>query len=348
MTAVIGASHVLCSIGSGTGQVWAAAQAGIGRIGNSHVMDRNFEPIQMGLVPEDALGELDPDIDKLPLPSRARRMLRLAAQSFQAVASNLGRPVSVFIGLPELSDTEAPWLKHFPAYLQKLAGVAVDRERSLIVPKGRASALLALERALEALRADRSAVVVVGGIDTYLDLRLLATLDAEQRILGPRVMDGFIPGEGAAFYALSGEGAAHGQRGRSVVVHGAASSMDQGHRYGSEPARGEGLAAALDSMRRHSPAPGPVTTTFGGFNGESFDAKLWGVARLRHNDYFSKQMLIDHPADKFGDTGAATGAILVAMAAHALIAGARSGPALVWAASDRESRGCALMSLDRQ
>jgi len=73
MSAVIGASHVLCSIGSGTDQVWAAARAGIGRIVNSHVMDRHFEPIQMGLVPEDALGELNPEIEKLPLPSRARR-----------------------------------------------------------------------------------------------------------------------------------------------------------------------------------------------------------------------------------------------------------------------------------
>ena len=56
--AVIGATHVLCSIGSGTDQAWASARAGIARIGSSHVMDRHFEPIQMGLVPEDALGEL--------------------------------------------------------------------------------------------------------------------------------------------------------------------------------------------------------------------------------------------------------------------------------------------------
>ena len=344
MSAVIGASHVLCSIGSGTDQVWATARAGIGRIVNSHVMDRNFDPIQMGLVPEDALGELNPEIDKLPLPSRARRMLRLAAPSFQSVAKDVGSPLQVFIGLPELSDTEAPWLKHFPSYLQKLTDVPVDRARSVIVPKGRASALLALERALEALQTDPSAAVVVGGVDTYLDLRLLASLDAEQRILGPRVMDGFIPGEGAAFYQLSEEAASKNGKSDGVVVHGAASSTDPGHRYGSEPARGEGLAAALDALRQRSPSAGPIATTFSGFNGESFDAKLWGVARLRHDDYFSKQMLIDHPADKLGDGGAASGAILVSLAAKSLVTGTRSGPALIWAASDRESRGCAVVS----
>src|SRR5687767_4181226 len=118
MTAVIGATHVLCSIGNGTDQVWASARAGIGRIASSHVMDRYFEPIQMGLVPEDALAPLPPEIEALPLPSRARRMLRLAAPSFQAVAEDLTQPVRVFVGLPELAD--APWLIHVPAYLQIL------------------------------------------------------------------------------------------------------------------------------------------------------------------------------------------------------------------------------------
>jgi len=347
VSAVIGASHVLCSIGSGTDQVWAAVRAGIGRIVNSYVMDRNFDPIQMGLVPEDALGELNPEIEQLPLPSRARRMLRLAAPSFQSVAKDIGQPVVLFIGLPELRDTEAPWLKHFPSYLQKLTDVPVDRARSVIVPKGRASALLALERALETLQADPAAVAVVGGVDSYLDLRLLATLDAEGRILGPRVMDGFIPGEGAAFFALSGENASNARTGGRLVVHGAASSMDPGHRYGSEPARGEGLAVALDTLREQSSSPAPVGTTFAGFNGENFDAKLWGVARLRHNDFFSKDMQIDHPADKFGDTGAAVGAILMTLAAKSLATATRPGPALVWAASDREPRACALISATR-
>jgi 3-oxoacyl-[acyl-carrier-protein] synthase-1 len=344
VSAVIGASHVLCSIGSGTDQVWAAVRAGIGRIVNSHVMDRNFDPIQMGLVPEDALGELNPEIEQLPLPSRARRMLRLAAPSFQSVAKDIGQPVVLFIGLPELRDTEAPWLKHFPSYLQKLTDVPVDRARSVIVPKGRASALLALERALETLQADPAAVAVVGGVDSYLDLRLLATLDAEGRILGPRVMDGFIPGEGAAFFALSGAGTSKDLTSGRLVVHGAASSMDAGHRYGTEPARGEGLAVALDLLRQ-APPPAPIETTFAGFNGESFDAKLWGVARMRHNDFLAPGMVVDHPADKFGDAGAATGAILVALAAKSLMSRGRPGPALVWAASDREPRACAVVSV---
>lgn len=347
MTATIGATHVLCSIGGGTDQVWASHRAGIARIGNSHVMDRHFDAIQMGLVPEDALAKLGPDIEKLPLPSRARRMLGLAAPPFQAVAKDLPQPVPVFVGLPEIRRDEAPWLTHVLTYLQNLTGVRVDDKRSVLVPGGRAAALMALERALNLLQSEPSATVVVGGVDSYLDLRLLSTLDGEQRILGPRVMDGFIPGEGAAFYVLSGTAAPSGDtNGHRVVVNGAASAMDPGHRYGKEPARGEGLAAALDNLReRLEQPPAPIATTFAGFNGENFEAKIWGVARLRHNDFFAPDMVLEHPADKFGDAGAAMGAILIALAAKALSTGTRSGPALVWAASDRDPRACAVVSV---
>jgi len=346
MTAVIGATHVLCSIGSGTDQVWASARAGIGRIASSHVMDRYFEPIQMGLVPEDALGTLVPEIESLPLPSRARRILKLAAPSLRAVAKDLDRPVPVFIGLPELTHEEAPWLKHVPEYLQRLTGVRVDRERSVVVPRGRAAALMALELAVNVVRTGTAREVIVGGVDSYLDLWLLSTLDAEQRILGPRVMDGFIPAEGAAFFLLSANAPSVHVNESRVVVNAAASAMDAGHRYGGSPARGEGVANALAETRQRMQQPlAPIATTFAGFNGESLDAKLWGVARLRHNDFFSPETVVEHPADKFGDAGAAMGAILVALAAKSLTSGTRPGPALVWAASDGELSACAVVSV---
>jgi 3-oxoacyl-[acyl-carrier-protein] synthase-1 len=270
-------------------------------------------------------------------------MLRLATPSLQAVAKGLDGPVPIFVGLPALTPEEAPWIVHVPAYLQKLANVPIDLQHSAIVPHGRAAGLMALELAINALQSNSLSTVIVGGVDTHLDLRLLGMLDAEQRILGARVMDGFVPGEGAAFVVLSGRSAGKGPH---AVVNSVASSMDEGHRYGTAPARGEGLANAMTQLRqRAGQLPGQIGTTFAGFNGESFDSKLWGVARMRHNDFFAPAMVIDHPADKFGDAGAATGAILMALAATSLTVGARQGPALVWAASDREPRACALVSI---
>ncbi len=344
MTAVIVGSSVLCAAGRGAEQLWASARAGIARIGSSPVLDRNREPIRMGLVPEEALEpELPPELELLPLPSRARRMLRLAGPALRSIVECAGpAPARLYLGLPQLSAGQAPWIKGFALHLAKLAGMTLDAPNSRVVPAGRAAALTALELALQALELDPGRPVVVGGVDTCLDLRLLASLEAEGRILGSGVMDGFIPGEGAAFVVLAA--AAPSDR-SAISVEAVASASDPGHRGGPEPARGEGLAQALELLRgRLRRAVQPVETTVAGLNGESFDAKAWGVARLRHADFFAPRMALEHPADCFGDAGAATGAILLALASRALAVRDRPGPALVWAASDGESRACALLS----
>jgi 3-oxoacyl-[acyl-carrier-protein] synthase-1 len=339
MSAIITSSNVLCPIGRGSAQAWASARAGIARIVSSDVMDRHFESIQMGLVPPDALEPLAPDIDGLPLPARARRMLQLAKPALQGLTVDASAPLRLFLGTPRLSASEAPWLRHFPQYLQILTGVPIDLARSVVIPQGRAAALLALEAALAALNGDPSSPVLVGGVDTFLDLKLLSMLGGEGRLLGPRVMDGFIPGEGAGFLAIASSGS-------GIAVEAVANCNDAGHRYGSAPARGEGLAEALAVMRSRLPSPdNPVGVTFAGFNGEGFEAKLWGVAHLRHRDFFAPAMSLEHPADKYGDAGAATGALLSAMATVALRDGSRAGPALIWAASDYEPRACALLSI---
>ena len=279
MSAIIGATHVLCSIGNGTEQVWASARAGIARIRSSHVLDKWSEPIRMGLVPDEALGELTADIQKLPLPFRARRILKIAAPCLAAAAKDLEGPLRIFVGLPELTAGEAPWLRHFPAYLGHLTGLRVDSQ-SEVIPAGRASGLLAVERALAHLHSGEGGTAVVGGVDSFLDFKLLAGLEDEGRILEDPVMDGLIPGEGGAFLVLHQDRDATEKR---IVLQAVGSAMDAGHRYGTKPATGEGLAMALEQLRQALPGPvSPIGVTFAGFNGENFDAKMRGVASLRH------------------------------------------------------------------
>src|SRR5207247_2908624 len=106
----------------------------------------------------------------------------------------------------------------------------------------------------------------------------------------------------------------------------------------------EGLAQALDNLIAGLPRPpAPIASIHAGFNGESFFAKEWGVARLRHSDRFAPSVSMEHSADCFGDAGAAMGALLVLLAHAALSRGDRGGPALVFSSSDREDRACALL-----
>ena len=343
---IVGTGAV-CAIGGGVQQISAAVRTGISGMAASSVHDRFFEPIKMALVPEDALVALQPAIEKLPLTSRQRRMLRLATPALQEAVAELAdlRQVPLFLGLPEAHPKRpAPVDAAFLQHLQTQTGLSFEAKSSQVFPNGRAAGLLALEAAMRCLTERRAEHVVVGSADTHLDLALLAELDAEQRLLGERVMDGFVPGEGAAFVLLHAP-AKPGRGGpAAIAVLSAASAQDAGHRYGDQPAKGEGLANALESMLEGLKTPPDlVRTTFAGINGESFGAKAWGVARLRHAALFDPDADIAHPADCFGDPGAAAGMLLLALAADMLDNEHKPGPALVWAASDGPATACAYL-----
>jgi 3-oxoacyl-[acyl-carrier-protein] synthase-1 len=348
---VIESTGGICSVGRGVAQIHASVRAGLGGFRASAIHDRNFDPITMALLPQDELEPLIASIDSRGYSSRLRRMIRLAAPAMRETAAAVadGTPaLPMFLGMPEprpdaLTIPDEEIVSAFAAQ----SGVAVDAAKSRLFPSGRAAALLALDAGARHLTATGASAVLVGGVDSYFDVGLIAELDAEQRILGSRVMDGFVPGEGAAFILLTAAPASESDdQPPRVTLLATGAAEDPGHRYGSEPARGEGLAHAMGALLTSlvSP-PAPIQSVFAGFNGENFPAKEWGVARLRHTDQFAPAARIDHPADCFGDAGAALGALLLVLGHAALIRGHRSGPALVFASSDRQQRACALLEL---
>lgn len=340
---ILGAGAV-CAIGGSVAQIDASVRMGYSAMQDSSVHDRYFEPIKMALVPEDQLVPLEASVDALPLTARQRRMLRLATPALQEAVEGLAdiERAPLYLGLPEAHPNRALILD--PGILKHLrvqASVHFDAANSRMFPRGRAAGLIALDEALSALHERRYDRIIVGGVDTFLDLALLGELDAERRLLGERVMDGFVPGEGAAFIVL---GPAQRTM-RSASILGAGTAVDKGHRYGSDPAKGEGLSEAIENtFASMTSAPAPISTTFAGLNGESFGAKEWGVARLRHASHFLPDADIVHPADCSGDTGAAAGTLLLAIAQHQLTQQTRQGPVLAWATSDGEDCASAYLT----
>jgi 3-oxoacyl-[acyl-carrier-protein] synthase I len=340
---ILGAGAV-CAIGGSVAQIDASVRMGYSAMQDSAVHDRYFEPIKMALVPEDQLAPLDPRIDALPLTARQRRMLRLATPALQEAVEGLTdiARAPLYLGLPEAHPNRALILD--PGLIKHLSlqtSVPFDAANSRKYARGRAAGLIALDEALSALHERRYERIIVGGVDTFLDLALLGELDAEKRLLGARVMDGFVPGEGAAFIVL---GPAQ-RTTRCVSILGAGTAVDKGHRYGDEPAKGEGLSEAIENtFANMTSPPSPISTTFASLNGESFGAKEWGVARLRHASHFQPNADIVHPADCTGDTGAAAGTLLLAIAQHQLIQQTCQGPILAWATSDGEDCASAYLT----
>lgn len=333
---------MLTPVGTGAKASAAAIDAGVARLTESDFYDDRFRPIVLGQVPDDELPAAVPALASQP--PLVQRLVRLAAPALAECAADLPRPesVPVFVALPETPGT--PEGAAFLRLLAAQSGVPFALATSRAFPLGRAGALVALEAALELLAEGDVTHAFVGGVDSHSSQARLDALVAEGRVLADGVMDGFVPGEGAGFVLLRDPAARPGGARPLARIEAVASAQEPGHRGSKEPFRGEGLAAAFARAWGGAPAELPaVRTTWAGFNGEGLFAKEWGTAYARHADRIAEDAEIRHPAECFGDTGAAFGALLVGFAALALAEGAAAGLSLVWSSSDGAPRAAALL-----
>ena len=337
---------MLTAIGLSAAQTASSARAGIARFAESSFFAKNGEPMTLALVPEEALAPVEELLDvEATWNNRAQRLLALAVPALQEALAGVEQPqtIPLFLGLP---DELAAQGAEFLASLAQVAEFEFDRTRSETICAGRAAGLLALDRALEFLANGRGPFAVVGGVDSYFDLDVLNALDAEDRVAGEGVMDGFIPGEGACFLLLGAPDAPRSTTDAELILISAPGlGIESGHRYSQEPHRGDGLAAAFAQLFSSAAAAHtPVHTVFAGYNGENSWAKEWGVAYLRNKEKFAEPFAFEHPVDCFGDPGAALGPLLIGLAARGMTKGYRSGPCLVWCGSDRDARGAVLVT----
>ena len=345
--ALIRGIGMMSAVGVGTAQTATSVAAGVARLTESSIHNRRFRPIVMGTVTEDDLPPLAEAVAATTgLTAAQLRLLRLGGAALKEAVADLADPkaVPLFLGAPEPTvGRPAPVDARFLELLAVQSGTAYAVVRSKAYPQGRAAGLYALAAGLRALASGDFGHVLVGAVDTYVDLMRLAQLDLEGRVLGEGVMDGFIPGEGACFLLLSAAGSAKSGGPAIARIEAVATASESGHRYSEEPYRGDGLAEAFEKLFEQAGKQPPVRTVWAGFNGENLNAKEWGTAFLRSKPKFAEELRTEHPVDCFGDPGAALGLLLVGIAAHGLAEGTVEGPALIWCSSDHEERAAALV-----
>ena len=346
---VIVGAGLVTPIGLTLPETAAAARARVARLRECGLHDRRFEPYVVGQVPDEGLPDLAPALAELPLQSREARMLRLAAVAIEEALAPLQSlkpgPVPLMLGLPEHHTTLALVPAHFLHRLTlQLPGV-LDRDASLAAPRGRAAGLGALPHASARLATGAPKYMLVGGVDSLVDPYVLGTLDMEGRIRHGANSDGFTPSEGAAMLLLT--------QARTAQAHGleplarvcaTGQGQEPGHLYADAPYLGEGLAAAVAQVFATDPPEAPVASVWCSFNGERYWAREFSVARTREARHFAPAHAMEHPAECFGDLGAAHGPALAALAAHALRHRYRGSPGLVLASSDRGDRAASLLA----
>ena len=331
------AMEMVTPIGIDAIQTAASVGAGISAYQASSSYNKRFNPMTMALVPDEALPPLEKELGELELglTSRQQRMLRLATLPIQYLSEScpLSQPVPLLLAGPEKfpgrrSIVSDKFLKQLQVQTQQV----FDLDNSYVFPHGRSGGFYVIEAAMLMLEQGICQHVMVGAVDSYLDLQLLGTLDADERILAEGVMDGFAPGEGAAFLILT---LANENSQIKLLPPGVAN--EAGHRYSKEPYKGDGLAAAVTDAL--APLAGQkVATVLAGFNGENFNAKEWGVSYIRNSQSIDPEFDIVHPADCLGDAGAALGLILAQLGIIGLQQDTYQGPILAWCSSELAQR----------
>ena len=333
-------------VGIGAQAVAAAVRAGINQYADSPLIRSSGEPYKMATVPDECLPELNSDAPDSKQRSHSnalyRRLLQLSKVAItEAVEmANIEKMIPLFLAVPEQrSGRPFPALEPFLKDLSTELAFPLDLLTSRIFPAGRASGIHALDEAIKLLLSSPLESIIVGGVDSFLDVVLLSHLDAESRLLSSASGRGFVPGEGAAFVVLKKTAEA------TIVIMPPGTGEEPGHYYSDDICLGEGLSNAVTSAVAQLESP--VNTVLCSLNGEPSHVKEWGTAQVRNSGAFSAGFNLQHPAECYGDLGAASATTLMGLSVIGLTKQHYQGPLLVWCASDREQRGAVIMSMNK-
>lgn len=317
----------------------AAVRAGISRLGfHPHLVDRHGDPMRVAM---DA--KLDPDLEG----QERMRVLgeRALGEACEAIHPVLHR-AAVFVGLPEpRPGWPAEAAEPFTRALVANVTPRVDPSRVHALPQGHAAGILAMARAIEALRTEACELAVVGGVDSYVHVDTLEWLDAQGRLHNDQdSRSSFVPGEAAGFCVLATPSWC-----RSRQVEPLARVIGLG--LATEPSRtigvGEGLSQAVRDATRGLRLPEQkIGDTYGDLNGERHRSEEFTFAMLRNPQPFEDANRFMAPADTWGDVGAASGPLFAILAtASGMRAHARAPHALALAGSDGGLRGAAVLAV---
>jgi 3-oxoacyl-[acyl-carrier-protein] synthase I len=330
------------AIGLDALQTTLAVRANKTVIRASHMIDRHGEPIGTA-----RLACIDDAVQRLP------RYIALAAPPLvqatfawrhqYASRGEAAPPLPVVVALPPPSRPgfDARLHKELLPWLQQQSGITLDARSSMTVFEDRGGGVRAFSRALDLLD-DGCEVVAVGGIDSYFDADALEGLDAAFRLHGHESENGFVPGEGAAFLLLSRRTAGLP---RLASVLGAAVE-DEPRPFGSEePCQAMGMTHALRRAAGSLHDARCIAWVLTDVANERHRVQEWQMAIGRCTRTFAHEVEHDQPLLRTGDVGAASAAMLAAMACVSFTIGtARADMVMIATHSDASERGALLLS----
>lgn len=297
---------VRTAIGLNARQTGFLLRAGFPAIAGSSLADSQGEPITMSFLPTLSGERVGPE----------RLMALCEAPLREAVEPISDTDADVFIALDERCE-EIPLATRL---LTAMVTSILPGARVQVEAGGEAAPSACIEEALGSLEHRRSTAVVIGGVHSDYDPRVIAALEKDGRLFSADNLDARIPGECAAFFVLMG--ASEAARTKLPVygrVLGVGRGRERARPDNSDPAyEAFGLSAAV----RCAAAPLSAAGRTAGWmltdlTSEMRRVQEWQSVFVRSQDVLGRPYWIDSPAARIGYLGAAAIPLFAAMAVTA-------------------------------
>jgi len=344
---MITASHSMTAVGLNAESTAAAIRAGISRLQEwNEYTDIQGNPVLAASIP---LASADADAVERLQGLTTRCLGSLLEQYFNQLPYPI-HTIHVLIGVAPLHRPGSRYEGEKEELAKKLR-LCVQRYAKQttvhVIVSGNPSALDALIQADKLLQTDPYGVCLVGAVDSLLDEETLDWFESAERLKTATFgrNHGLSPGEAVGFFAVETKiGALSRARSALAVVRTANIAHEPGAITSQRPSIGEGLTTACRAaLLQAGSRPENIATVMGDLNGEFFRSKEWAYAALRCLPETDTVRSLWHPADCMGDVGAASGAVLVNLAAVGLSRGWAKRQVLIFCSDDWGNRGIALL-----
>jgi len=336
---------VVTAVGYNAAMTAASVRANLSRFKESYMVDRAGELMLLSMV--EFIGDEMRGLDRLmalAIPAAQEAMDALIQDdSLRRWLSAIGISLGVPSPRPGLENNIGESLL---LQLKIKLGIRFSGKMQCVIPTGHSSALSGIGKAIEWISSGNEELVIVGGVDSYYDADTLEWLDETKRLHSEANKDGFIPGEGAGFCLLASLDFANRYHLKPLAMILSVGSSEEPHPLTSDGVCiGQGMTNTLRQALAILNTKDEVADwTICDMNGESFRSMEWVYAYLRTGFKHRDPLEIWHPADCYGDIGAASGPVLANLAIAAWQRGyARGDHALIWTASDGKERSAVLL-----
>ena len=254
------------------------------------------------------------------------------------------RKTGMFVSLPsmlvddDLTEKDR-FITHFHNYIEKDIFPVED-----YCFEGHTGVFAMMEKARDALIKGTIDRAIVGGVESCLFKDWLLELDKKYMLKSRRAIDGYIPGEAAAFLWIE-KAPKKNQRQINDRVDGMAFTIDDIRLMQHSMEVRIPASALTDVISRCLPHEEKLKVIYGDLNGQSKRMDEWGYAETRLGDRLGSPLILRHPADTLGDMGAAAGAVLTILAVHELQNTYKDHDnALIFTASNHGARAAVLLT----